>query len=692
MAVTQSADSSAFNTEGAIKTEEVADLSQSTNNSFLVQGSMSTALGMPQQNDWGMGPPGGGPDMMGMGGPGGMNGMGGDAAGGGPGGGRGGPGGPGGPGGGPGMAMGGGRRRPWRRIRVDPADRADRVAPAAPAVPAGSGGPGGGRGGPDWQGRPNAMAFGNGRRDPRNSYQASLDFSLDNSALDARTFSVTGANLAKPASAAGRGGFMFGGPLRIPKLVPASKRIMFTFNYQMQRNRTGTTSQPVNMPTALERTGDFSQSLYLGSPVTIYDPTTGAPFPGQQDSGQPDQRAGGRAVELLPEPESALRHRRTTRPRGPAANNTQNINSRISNIRIGNKDRINFGLGYQIQLRAPRRTSSSSSTPAPAAASTPTSRGRTPSRRRSSTTCNTTSAGMRQQTSPYFADRQNVAARTRDRRDVAESAELGSAHSDVHQLRRPQRRQRFAQPQPDQRGGRQRSSWVRGAHNFTFGADYRRQQFNQFADSNGRGLTLQRLATSLLERRGADGTGYDLADFLLGSATTSSIRYGNPDKYFRGSGYDFYLNDDWRIAPRFSLILGIRWDYATPVTELYNRLVNLDVAPGLRRHHGRRPAGPDQLRPQQLLAAAGLRLAAHHQGFARGPRRLRHLLQQLGVQRDCRQHGAAAAVRAIAQRLQFGREPAEYRRPPSCRRPPWPPPAPTRSTRTIAWATRRPGT
>ncbi len=71
-----------------------------------------------------------------------------------------------------------------------------------------------------------------------------------------------------------------------------------------------------------------------------------------------------------------------------------------------------------------------------------------------------------------------------------------------------------------------------------------------------------------------------MADFLLGSATTASLRYGNPDKYFRGSGYDFYLNDDWRIAPKFSIVLGIRWDYAPPVTELYNRLVNLDIAPG----------------------------------------------------------------------------------------------------------------
>ena len=75
--------------------------------------------------------------------------------------------------------------------------------------------------------------------------------------------------------------------------------------------------------------------------------------------------------------------------------------------------------------------------------------------------------------------------------------------------------------------------WVRGPHNFTFGADYRRQQFNQFADTNGRGAyTFNGSATSLLvDGVAQSGTGYDLADFLLGMPATGSIRYGNPDKY-----------------------------------------------------------------------------------------------------------------------------------------------------------------
>jgi hypothetical protein len=125
-------------------------------------------------------------------------------------------------------------------------------------------------------------------------------------------------------------------------------------------------------------------------------------------------------------------------------------------------------------------------------------------------------------------------------------------------------------------------SWVRGLHNLTFGGDYRRQQFNPLTDNNGRGTyTFNGSATSLLVNGVAQpGTGYDLADFLLGFPTTSSIRFGNPDKYFRSSGYDVFVNDAWRISPRLTLNLGARWDYTTPITELYNRLVNLSIAPG----------------------------------------------------------------------------------------------------------------
>lgn len=74
--------------------------------------------------------------------------------------------------------------------------------------------------------------------------------------------------------------------------------------------------------------------------------------------------------------------------------------------------------------------------------------------------------------------------------------------------------------------------------------------------------------------------GSDLADFLLGVPDTSQIAYGNADKYFRQKVYDLFVNDEWRIKPELTLNVGLRWDYGTPMTELKDRLVNLDIANG----------------------------------------------------------------------------------------------------------------
>ena len=143
LGVNQASNAPAAATDGAIKTEEMADLTQNAANSFIVQGSMSSAAELAQQNDWGPRPGmDGGPGMMmgpggGMGGPGGEGPPGGGGGrGGGPGGGGPGGGGPGGGGGfgGPGMMMGGGGR-------------------GGPGG-GGPGGPGGGGpGGPDGGGR-----------------------------------------------------------------------------------------------------------------------------------------------------------------------------------------------------------------------------------------------------------------------------------------------------------------------------------------------------------------------------------------------------------------------------------------------------------------------------------------------------------------------------------------------------------
>jgi hypothetical protein len=546
--------------EGAIRNEEIADLSQSAANSFIVQGSVSSALGMGAQNDWGFGGMGmgvgpmGGPEMMGMGRP--------------------------------GIAGSGGPEGPGQPGMAPPG-----VNPGFGGGPRGGGGglggPRGGFGGPrgggerrgGWQGRPNALAFGNARRNPRRMYNGNLFASLDNSVWDARSFSVTGAKVEKPSYANARGGIIFGGPLRIPKLVSADKQIFFMVNYQIMRNRTGTVSQPVNMPTALERSGDFSQTFMNGAPIVIYDPTTGAPFPGNKIPPMQIHATAAALLNYFPYPNLpfAVRNYQTA---WTSVNNSQNINSRVGNIRIGKKDRLNAGIGYQ---------GSNSSTPNLFHfIDTGSGRGINASfgwsRNITARLINNVQYSFsrnRQLLSPYFANRENVAAK------------LGIEGSSQNPMNWGPPNLMFTNYGNLTDGNasltRNQTSavnesllWMRGKHNITFGAGYRRLQFNQFADNNGRGtLSFNGFATSrFLNGVPQNGTGYDLADFLLGIPMTSSIRYGNPDKYFRGSGCDVFVNDDWRISGKFTLNFGLRWDYASPMTELYGRIVNLDIAPG----------------------------------------------------------------------------------------------------------------
>ncbi len=77
----------------------------------------------------------------------------------------------------------------------------------------------------------------------------------------------------------------------------------------------------------------------------------------------------------------------------------------------------------------------------------------------------------------------------------------------------------------------------RGRHNLTIGGDFRKQQYNDFFQQNPRGIfTFTGAATQ--GTAGSTTTGSDLADFLIGVPDTSSVAFGNADKYFRQTVYD----------------------------------------------------------------------------------------------------------------------------------------------------------
>ncbi|MGA8596246.1 MAG: TonB-dependent receptor [Bryobacteraceae bacterium] len=73
----------------------------------------------------------------------------------------------------------------------------------------------------------------------------------------------------------------------------------------------------------------------------------------------------------------------------------------------------------------------------------------------------------------------------------------------------------------------------------------------------------------------SDATSYDLADFIFGLPST--IQLGNDlVTNLRQHIHALYLQDDYRVTPKLTLNLGLRWEFATPIWERDNNWTNFD--------------------------------------------------------------------------------------------------------------------
>ncbi len=563
LAVTQTARTellAALNSNGSQESAQPAVSSENANESFLVTGSLSRGLQVSQEDEpffgmrggpgLGMGPDGagmaGGPGMGGPGGEGMPSLMGGGGMMGGPGGGMGGPGGMGGAGGmrGPGMGGPEGKRFGGQR--------------------------------PPWMGERGAMRFGNRRDRGRESIRFGANFSLRNSALDARNYSLTGQTVNKPSYAQSRFGFTMGGPLRIPKLIDDEKTFFFV-NYGGSRSRSSY-SGVATLPSLLERAGDFSQSVNQGS-VTIYDPTTNQPFPGNV---LPTSRLNSAALGLLAYIPQANQTGKVQNYQYVTSypNDSDNLNIRFMRS-ITSRDRLSIGYGLQrrggesVQLFGFRDSTSGRGQNANLGWTHTVHRG----------LINTLQFSFnrnRNDSVPYFAYGADVASALGITGASTSPLSYGPPNlsfTNFGGLTDGSPSLRRAQTASLSEG----LLLVHGRHSFRFGGDYRRTQTNSFSEQNGRGtFTFTGLATSAIDSAGQAlaNTGFDFADFLLGLPHSSSVRYGSSDIYFRGSGVSWYVQDDFRVRSNLSINLGLRYEYLTPVREKYNRMANLDIAPG----------------------------------------------------------------------------------------------------------------
>ncbi|WP_263351210.1 TonB-dependent receptor [Acidicapsa acidisoli] len=111
-------------------------------------------------------------------------------------------------------------------------------------------------------------------------------------------------------------------------------------------------------------------------------------------------------------------------------------------------------------------------------------------------------------------------------------------------------------------------SWSLGNHNLKFGATVFAPMRNIFQDEPGVRGDL-----------GFTGvfTGLSYADGLIGATQSTQLTnvFFVDQRLWMASGF---AEDDWKVTPRLTLNLGLRYDFSTPATDAQNRMANFDPA------------------------------------------------------------------------------------------------------------------
>lgn len=133
---------------------------------------------------------------------------------------------------------------------------------------------------------------------------------------------------------------------------------------------------------------------------------------------------------------------------------------------------------------------------------------------------------------------------------------------------------------------------IHGKHQFKMGTDQRwlRLNWQKKEYSSGQyGFS----ATLTANPQVSAGTGIGMASFLLGQVGSGSIQI-LPAYSFHSWINGSYFQDDWKVLPRLTLNLGMRYDYSSEPVERWNRYSNFDPfltnpqtgMPGVLRYAG----------------------------------------------------------------------------------------------------------
>jgi len=105
-------------------------------------------------------------------------------------------------------------------------------------------------------------------------------------------------------------------------------------------------------------------------------------------------------------------------------------------------------------------------------------------------------------------------------------------------------------------------TWVRGKHTLKFGGGYQHQQIN----------VLQGIATNGFFVFEPFPVTDAFASFLTGQPVVFLQGIGDFSRGIRGNNSNLYVQDTYKVSPRFTINAGLRYELPIPYTEIHNRL------------------------------------------------------------------------------------------------------------------------